>query len=96
MQRCYLSHMDNPWHNLRKQEMCTSVFHFLISDSKEEDNIKYDNPFQSNNHEYIVFSNASWLVDATTRSSDFVMLSSHVTMTCLQRESSRSLTSHLG
>ena len=96
MQICYLSHMQNPSHNLRKQEMCTSVFHFLISDSKEEDNIKYDNPFQSNNHEYTIFANASWLVAASARSSDFVMLSSHVTMTRLQRQSSIPLTSHLG
>ena len=87
--------MQNPSHNLRKQEMCTSVFHFMISDSKEAENINPDNPYQSNNHEYIVFANASQLVATTTRSSDFVMLSSCVTMTHLQREYSRPLTSHL-
>jgi len=36
------------------------------------------------------------LVAAATGSSDFVMLSSNVTVTCLQRESSRPLASHLG
>lgn len=50
---------------------------------------------QSNNLEYIVFAKASLLVTAAAGSSGFVMLPSGVTMTRLQRESSRAFSLHL-
>lgn len=50
---------------------------------------------QSNNLEYTVFAKASLLTAAASGSSHLVIVSSRVTITLLQRESSNAFTSHL-
>lgn len=52
-------------------------------------------PYQSNNLEYTTLANVSLLTAAESGSSHFVIVSSLVTITRLQRESSSALTSHL-
>jgi len=72
--------------------MFQSVFHFLIFDSKEAENLEYDNPYHSNNRKYTSFANESRMAVATAG----VRYGVDSTMTRLHRVSSRGSTSHLG